>query len=254
MSNVSKPIKEGRAISRGEDRSSSSDLTAEQFQRVLPKKMRSNINPEMVDTINGLIQDPFIKETYRDNLLSYTSVMQDGRFKMWQYIDAVRYVSFKLLGASNIEAYTKTFPDRYQGFVDSQTTSKDIASYVSSYNKNKLVNLVMEQTLVPTCILNADMYQNALNVQADLMLNANSEKVRSDAANSLLTHLKMPETQKIELDITTKEDSAVSELREATLHLVAQQRRMIEANAMSAQEVAHSSLKLKVIEGEVLDK
>jgi hypothetical protein len=225
-------------------------LTEDQFKRVLPKQLRNNLRPEMMDSINKLLASPNGLENYRENLLGYVNVLKDGKFQMHQYIDAVRYVSFKLQGDSNIKAYMKTFPDRYNKFVMDGTTERDIASYVTAYNKNKLVNLIFEQTLVPSHVLNADLYQKALNVQADLMMNANSEKVRCDAANSILVQLKMPETKKLELNIGLKEDSTLDELRATTLELVAQQRAMIQANAMSVKDVAHSKL---LIEGEVLD-
>ena len=54
--------------------------------------------------------------------------------------------------------------------------AKDISSFVTSYNKNKLVNLILEQSMIPSWVLNQDMYQKALNVQCELMLTANSEK------------------------------------------------------------------------------
>jgi len=222
-------------------------LTREQFIRVLPKKMKKNINQELINSINSIIADPIVKEAYRDNLLSYTGIMANGRFKLDSYIDAVRYVSFRLMGATNIVAYTKTFPDRYQRLANNNTSQKDIASLVTAYNKNKLVNLIYEQTLIPSHILNADLYQKALNTQADLMINANSEKVRTDAANSLLTHLKIPETQKIELDIGIKEDKSINDLREATMKLVKQQRLMIECGAMATEEIAHSKIHINDI-------
>lgn len=221
---------------------SSTELTFEQFERALPKSLRTSLKPEMVANINGLIKDPFIRDAYRENLISYTSVMKDGRFKMHQYIDAVRYVSFKLLGSSNIDAFTKTFPDRMQAFIDSGTTDKDIASYVASYNKNKLVNLILEQTVVPSHVLNADMYQNALNVQASLMVSATSEKVRTDAANSLLTHLKVPESTKIELDVSVRDSKSIDELREATMRLVAQEKAMMLSGASTVESVAHRTI------------
>jgi len=223
-------------------------VTVEQLQRVVPKKVKAKITPEMVNDINQLMTDQQLRENFRDNLLSYTGVMADGRYKIKDYVNAVRYVSHKLLGASNIEAYTKTFPHRFQRLVNEGADDKTISSYCTAYNKTQLVNKIMEQTLVPCHILNADLYQKALNTQASLMVTANSEKVRTDAANSLLTHLKMPETQKIELDIGVKHDKSIDELRETTMELVAQQRKMIESNAMSAEEIAHS--KLKVIEHE----
>lgn len=222
-------------------------LTAEQFKQALPDKVKKSVSQELIDQINSTLSEPEMYEAYRDNLLSYSKVMADGRFKIDQYISAVKYVSHKLMGATNIEAYSKTFPDKMQRFASQGVSAKDIASYVTAYNKSKLVNLIFEQTLIPSYVLNQDLYQKALNVQAELMVSANSEKVRCDAANSLLTHLKMPETQKVELEIGVKEDSAIAALRATTMELARQQRLMLEAGAMNAQEVAHSRL---VIEGE----
>lgn len=224
----------------------STDLTKEQFVKVLPAKMRSCVNQALLDQINTTLADPTLHENYRDNILSYTNVMVDGRFKITSYLDAVRYVGFKLMGSTNIEAYVRTFPDRYQAHLLRGTSEKDIASHVTAYSKNKLVFLIMEQTLIPTHILNQDMYQKALNVQAELMVSAKSEKVRTDAANSLLNNLKAPETKKIELDIGVKEDKSIQELRQVTMDLVAQQRSMIASGVSTAQQVAHS----EVIQGE----
>ena len=229
----------------------SNQLSIEQFQRVLPKQLKRNITQDQVDKVNTLLTDPVLQETYRDNVLSYVNVLQDGRFKIETYLDAVRYVSFKLAGDSNLQAYSKTFPDKIADWNARNLAQKDINSMVSSYNKNKLVNLIFEQTLVPTHILNADIYQRAINTQAELMSYAKSEKVRTDAANSLLHHLKPPETKKIELDITKKEDSAIDELRNTTMELVAQQKRMIAAGMSNAKDVAESRLINE--KGEVID-
>lgn len=225
-----------------------STLTVEQFKQCLPDKVKKSINQELIDQINTTLSDPELYESYRDNLLSYTKVMADGRFKVSSYVDAVRYVSHKLMGSTNIEAYTKTFPDKYARFVQQGVQAKDIASYVTAYNKSKLVNLIFEQTLIPSYVLNQDLYQKALNVQAELMIASKSDKVRCDAANSLLTHLKMPETQKIELEIGVKEDSSIQALRDSTMALARQQRMMLEAGAMNAQDIAHSKLQIVDVE------
>lgn len=228
-------------------------LTIEQFQRSIPKGVKAKITPDMVTNINAVLSDPGIRDNYRDNLLSYTNVMTDGKYKIQSYIDAVRYVSHKLMGSSNVEAYTKTFPNRYQRVITEnkhlpdEAVAKTLSSYVAAYNKTKLVVKVFEQTLVPSHILNADMYQKALNRQAYLMANANSEKVQSDAANSLLTHLKMPEVNKIELDIGLKQDKSIDLLRAATVELAKKQQTAILNGDKTAHDIAQSDL---VVEAE----
>jgi len=227
-------------------------LTVEQFRQALPDKVKKSINQELIDQINTTLVEPELYESYRENLVSYTKVMQDGRFKVPEYINAVKYVSHKLMGCTNIEAYSKTFPDKMVRFAAQAVQSKDIASYVTAYNKSKLVNLIFEQTLIPSYVLNQDLYQRALNVQASLMSDPDiSPKVRTDAANSLLTHLKMPETTKVELEIGIREDSTIAALRATTLELSRQQRMMMEAGAMTAQQVAHSRMVIDVETKEV---
>jgi hypothetical protein len=219
-----------------------SALTVEQFKDALPEKVRKSINQELIDQINTTLSDPDMYEHYRDNLLSYTRVMADGKFKVSEYINAVKYVSHKLMGRTHIESYSLTFPDKIARFTAQGVAPKDIASYVTAYNKSKLVNLIFEQTLIPSYVLNQDLYQKALNVQAELMVTARSEKVRSDAAAHLMNALKQPEVSKVELDVSVKEDSSISQLRAATLALAAQQRQLVQSGAMNAQEVAHSKL------------
>lgn len=217
-------------------------LTVDQFKLALPDKVKKSVSQELIDQVNQTLSDPEMFEAYRDNLLSYTRVMADGRFKVSEYVNAVKYVSHKLMGATNIEAYTKTFPDKYNRFVANGVQAKDIASYVTAYNKSKLVNLIFEQTLIPIHVLNQDLVQQALNQQAYLMIHAKSEKVQTDAANSLLTHLKMPEKTKVELDVNIKEDSSIAALRRATMELAQQQRLAMGAGAMTAQQAAHSRI------------
>lgn len=215
-------------------------LSTEELKKALPAKCKKSINDALVSRINTAMADPEMYEAYRENLLSYGKVMAEGRFQVEKYIDAVKYVSFKLMGKSNIDAYSMTFPDKIQRFQAQGVADKDVASYVTAYNKSKLVSLIMEQTLVPAWVLNQDLYQKALNTQAELMLTARSEKVRADAANSLLTHLKQPETQKVELNVGVTEDSSIAQLRNATLALAAEQRQAIQAGVLNAQQAAHA--------------
>lgn len=217
-------------------------LSEEQLRQVLPTKLKKSISKELIDNLNQSLTDPVMAENIRDNILGYVGVLQDGRFKIEDYLSAVKYVSFKLMGDTNVNAYTKTFPDRYQTLVNKGMDAKQISKYVVAYNKNKLVNLIYEQTLIPTHILNADIYQKAINTQAELMATARSEKVRSDAANSILNHLKAPEKKEVEINVNAKQGSVLDDLRNTTQQLVEQQKKMITSGAMSAEQVAHQDL------------
>jgi len=217
-------------------------LTVEEFRAALPDKFKKGVNQDLIDRVNLTLSKPELFEQYRNNLLSFTRVIQDGKFKIEDYVNAVKYVGFKVMGSTNIDAYSKTFPERIDRFHDEGVSPKDIASYVSAYNKGILVNKVYEQVMIPTHIVNQDLFQQAINTQAELMLSAKSEKVRSDAANSLLTHLKPPEKTRIELDIKQTENSVVNDLRNTLAALAAQQRGLIQMGGATARDMAHSRI------------
>lgn len=203
-------------------------LTEEQFKAALPSNMKRDINPMLIMRINNVIDNETEWEVFRENLLSFTHILQEGKFKMSQYINAVRYVGYKVMGYTNKDAYAKTFPEKIEEFSRRNISAKDISSYTTAYNKSKLVNLIFEQTLIPTHILNAPIFQRAINVQMEIMLDDKvSAKVRSDAANSLLTHLKAPETKKMELDIGIKPGGIIDEYQAAMKMMVEKQQELI---------------------------
>lgn len=64
------------------------------------------------------------------------------------------------MGDTNKDAYFKTFPHRYQELMARGVTDKDMSAYVAGYAKGKLVNAIMEQSLVPSWVLNQDVYRS----------------------------------------------------------------------------------------------
>lgn len=221
-------------------------LTADEFKQCLPAQFRGNLTQEVQDGLNALLTDPNLAEQYRDRLVGHTTVLREGKFKLEGYVYAVKYVTQKMMGKSNLDAYVATFPSKYQDFCNRNVPQKDIASYISAYNKSKLVSLIMEQALVPVWVGNQDLFQQALMTQADLMVNASSEKVRCDAANSILTHLKQPEKTKITLDVSEEVGDTMAAVRKQMQELADQQRAHISSGLANAKEVAAQRLPFEV--------
>lgn len=224
-------------------------LSIDILKKALPSKYKNKVNNELLNQINQTLSDPDLYDTYKDNFISYLDVLNDGKYKIQDYMNAVKYCTHKLMGNTNTDAYIKTFPQRYQTMIDKGYTSKEMSSHISIYNKSQLVNKIMEQSLIPSWVLNQDLYQKAINVQAELMMTAQSEKVRSDSANSLLIHLKPPEVKKVELDIGLKANSEIEELKLTLAELASQQQRMIKAGISTATDVAEQKL-IRVIDYE----
>jgi hypothetical protein len=199
-----------------------------------------SITPGLVDKINELASSDELSQTFKENLTSYTTVLTKGLFTPAQYVSAVQYVSYRLMGHDVGPAWQKTFPDRYKALLDKGTTSKVIGSHASAYNKTKLVNLITEQSLIPSYIINNSYFQRALNIQVEIMDDHDvSPKVRSDAAHRVMEYTAMPDSL-----VTNKEDisdkgmDVIANLAASVKALAAGKRNAIIEGTLTTKEVA----------------
>jgi hypothetical protein len=221
---------------------SPTELTIEQVKSAVPPNLRNHISPAFVDQVNNLVQDPLIAEQVRNNFLSYSGVMKEGKFKLEDYLNAVAYCSYKLMGYSSRDSYERTFPDRMNHLIGKGTSDKDISAYVAAYNRGKLVNLILEMSMVPSWVLNQHVYQEAINTQAEIMRTAHSDKVRSDAANSILTHLGKPKDADFQISVDIKENSGLAEMKQLIGQLAQAQQDAITSGGMGVRDIAAQPL------------
>ena len=215
-------------------------ITLEQVKAAVPTNLRAGITQEYVDKLNAITTDEVMRDHIQRNFVSYTGILKEGKFKTEDYLCAVAFVSFKLMGMTDKDAYIKTFPDRYLSLVQGGANDKTLSSYVSIYKKGKLVNLILEQTITPSWVLNHHMFQEALNTQYDLMRNAESEKVRTEAANSLLTHLKKPEAAKggVTFNLNQQDQAGMAAITNALHELADIQRSAISGGEAKTIDIA----------------
>lgn len=214
----------------------------EEFKDALPVQMKKNVNMNLIDRVNAIIDSDEDKEAFKEDIIGLSTILKDGKFKLENYVCAVKFVRYTMMGRTNTEAYKLTFPEKYAKWIDMGKTNKDISAAVTIYNKGKLVNLVREAAMIPVYVYNADIYQEAINTQVEIMRNTNvSPKVRSDAANSIMSHIKPPEVKKVELDLGVSEDSALTGLRDVTAKLIEQQKKALESGSLSAKEIAEQN-------------
>ena len=221
------------------------EITLDLLRQALPRAQRGMATTELVDRMNQAASGE-MGDMLRENFLGYMDVLQEGKFKLDDYLAAVKYVSYKVMGKSNRTAYSLVFPDRFVRLMSDATLCHEIDSYVTAYNKGKLVNLILAQTMTPTHVLNQDMFQKALNVQMELALTAQSEMVRSQAANSVLTILKVPETAKVKIDVNVKNDNSIEQLQEMMARVAGEQLALI-GQGVPLQAITSTPL---TIEGE----
>jgi len=197
-------------------------ISKDTLLELMPKKLKSFITDEVVDNINNISSDPDFAKFYRENLITYTTCIKEGVFSVSDYVSAIKYITYKVLGDTNKDAYIKTFPDRFKSMREKEYSDKAMNASITAYNKGKLVSLLMERTIIPMHIYGRDLHIDALNRNADLMYNAKSESVQQKASVAILEYTQPPEESKIEIDMTIKDRENVVDEYENALRTLAQ--------------------------------
>jgi len=224
-----------------------------EFKAALPKQMRKGLNPVLIDEINSVILDPEIWDAYTENLFSYTDVLANGRYTIQQYVNAVKYVTYKVINLNNTEAYIKTFPERYKSQLSKGKTNKEISVLVTSYNSGKLVMTIYKQAMIPIALVNAPKVQKMLNVLLTIAEDEEQNgRTRVEAADKFISHCAMPEEASIALDVNIKHGSAgdiINTYKQAIAMMVNGQMKAI-ADGGDLKQIVNAPI---IIEGEVIE-
>ena len=213
----------------------------EAVKKLLPKNQRNMITQEFLDTIENSMSNSLIADQFKENFITYLNVLSTGKYKIEDYINAVKFVSFKLLNYSNLDAYTATFPERYQRLKNEG--QEQIDSFASAYAKGKLVIQIYQQTLVPSYVLNAPLHQEALNKLA-VMINDPNVKglIRVKACEAILNNTKPPESIKHEFSFGVDQQDTISDLRAITEELASTYRLALESGKTDLQSIANAKI------------
>lgn len=216
-------------------------LTVDQVKNAVPLSLRNSVNQELVNKLNALGNEPEEGKLIRDNFLSYSDILRSGKYKTQDYVNAVLYVSYKIMGRTNQEAYFLTFPDRHAHLLAKGSSDKDISAYVAAFNRGTLVQQMLDRAMIPSWLLNQDVYQEAVNTQLELMRTAKSERVRFLAADSLMTHLGKPENVQTGVNININSYTGLDDLTEKLQELSLAQKKAIQLGA-STKDIAEAVL------------
>lgn len=228
------------------------DLSVDDVKKMLPNTLKKQVTTQMVNALNVCGNNPYERDLFRRNFIGFSSVLSKGRYTSTDYLNAVKFCSYRLMNNKVTDAYKKAFPERVKRMLD-DGMADEIGVYAAQYNRNKLVVQIYEQSLPPAYLLNVDIYQEAINTQANIMRTAKSDKVRSDAADSLMKHLKAPEDSVTQIEVNVNHGSEIDELREITRKLAQEQLESIKSGRSTAVVVAQQGLLAKPAEVDIDD-
>lgn len=221
-------------------------LSVEGLKKIYPRKVNDDVLAECVKVMNDSVKDmdAIMQEHYRDNLVSVIDVIKDGeKIKFKDYVKAVKFCSFKMAGYTDTRAYSLTFPERIERMAKDGISNTNLYVYANSYAKNKVVVEIMAKLMVPSHIMFQDYFSLAVKTQVEIMTDDTiSPKVRSDAANSLMTHLKQPEIKQAELKISTNDNGAIGSLTEALNNLSNAQKQALSSGSIKLKDISEAEI------------
>jgi len=160
------------------------------------------VTQDTVDELNKLIEDPEYGEEFIESYITHFSVIENNdKWGTSKYTSAIKFFTLVESDMSLTDAYCKVFPDRLQAILDIGKDRKDISGQASRYNNSKLVNDIRSMATIPVQLIHRHTFYKAIQVAADLMVNARSEMVRQQATATLIRELKPAEETKMQLDI-----------------------------------------------------
>lgn len=221
-------------------------LSQKEIADALPAHLRSAVTPKFADDLNNMAADPLIAEEFERNFITYSKVLMEGKFKTSDYLNAVAYVTYKLLGHTNQDAFKYTFPDRQRRMTAMGYDARQISSFVAAYHKGQLVQAILSQSITPAYVLHQSKYHDAIRTQHEIATDDQAlNKDRVAAADSLIKALTPPAVKEVNLNIGVKETSGMAELKSLLLGVARNQIERIE-NGEDVKQIAEQGL---VIEG-----
>lgn len=184
----------------------SKPITKEELQQKFPAK-RSTITEETVQFINDTMQNPdFDSATFLTQLVDYQGAMIDSSASMTEYINAIKFCAYLEAEQNMTEAYRRARAN--DKFVQDRAMARtgtneynELTMQASRYRKSKLVRQILTQSDMPLYLMFQGARYKAVAVLAREMEEAAYSKDRISAAEKLLTHVKPPENNKVELEV-----------------------------------------------------
>ena len=198
-------------------------MTVEELTIAMPKAKKGQINQELVDIITAAEKSGDFEGELENQIIGFSGVLQEGRYKATDYVKAVEFCAYFLNGDDQSEAFVKTFPKKVKRRVLAGMSSYSTGA-PSMYFRGQLVQKILAQMELPDRFFHNNKVNKAYNKLYDLMMDATtSDRIQMECATSLITKLGTVETQKVELDIGIKKDESGLALEAKMLELAEMQ-------------------------------
>jgi len=227
-------------------------MTLEELKVLMPSKKSKFMNQELVDMINVAEDRGDFEGEFEKKVVSYSSVLTQGRYKTSNYIAAVEFCTYYLSGDEQAEAYVKTFPDKIKRRV-LEGKAPYATGAPSMYYSGQLVQAIMAQAQMSVRMRHYNKIDFAVETLFELATSASAtDRIRMESADKLLTQLKEPETSKVEIEIGVKKDESGQALEDKMIEVATMQQEAFK-NGIDLISLQKLNIKKEEDEEEVID-
>ena len=183
-------------------------MTLDELKVLMPAKKQKFMNQELVDMINDAENRGDFDGEFEKKVISYSSVLTQGRYKTSDYIAAVEFCTYYLSGDEQAEAYVKTFPGKVKRRV-LEGKSAYATGAPSMYYGGQLVQAIMAQAQMNVRMRHYNKIDIMVETLFDLAISRlSTDRIRMEAADKVLTHLKEPDQSHIEIEVGIRKDES----------------------------------------------
>lgn len=220
----------------------------EEVKKIYPKSVSMPVIQKITDVLNAgfMGEQDFIAEFIREQMIDCMGVLGENKaFNVTQYVNAVRFVSYKHLGESTVGAFAKTFPDKIKKLEAQGVPKEHIYAYASRFARSKLVVNIEAIQKIPIHIMFKGTQYEAINTLVGIMRgepdNNNkipSHKVRMEASLGLIRELKDPaEVGNKGITVSIPEGSTLSNYLDTVNKLASTMVEQLQEGKMTLNEV-----------------
>ena len=227
-------------------------LSIEEARSFVPRNFRSQITEKFLDQMEQAIGNDEQARHVRENFITYSKVLQDcdPNVNILDYLNAVRFITFKIMGYSAEESWKRVFPHKVEKLLR-EGNEKHINKYANIYNKSQIVNKIYSQTMIPSYILHHEEYEKMISTLNDMIYSGELRGMaKVKAVEIFLSNTKPPEVAKAELQVSIQQSDTITDLRDATDKFARAMRLAIEEGKTTATEIIEADWKELVGEKE----
>ena len=203
-------------------------MTLEELKVMMPSKKKKFMNQELVDMINDAETRGDFEGEFEKKVISYSSILTQGRYKTKDYIAAVEFVTYYLGGDEQAEAYIKAFPSKVKKRVLEGKTPYATGA-PSMYFSGQLVQGILAQAQMSVRMRHYNKIDFAVETLFELATSGTAtDRTRMESADKLLTHLKEPDQSKVEMEVSIKKDEGGIALEKKMLEVATLQKEAYE--------------------------